>query len=102
MTTFFLVVWFGSPHSPFSGYDEDIAPFRHLGQQIAARFAEIAALDRAMGTLRTELEKMGVRDNTLLWFNSDNGVTTQEIPKDQLQHLDNGGLRGHKSQMYEG
>jgi arylsulfatase A-like enzyme len=55
-----------------------------------------------MGTLRTELEKMGVRDNTLLWFNSDNGVTTQEIPKDQLQHLDNGGLRGHKSQMYEG
>ena len=99
---FFIVIWFGSPHSPYSGYDKDVAPFRKLGDQIARRFAEITAMDRAIETLRDALDDMNVRENTMLWFNSDNGITIQDIPEDQRQHLFNGGLRGHKSQLYEG
>ncbi|HUT58786.1 MAG TPA: sulfatase-like hydrolase/transferase, partial [Phycisphaerae bacterium] len=99
---FFIVIWFGSPHRPYSGYEKDIAPFEGLGENIARRFAEITAMDRAIGTLRNGLDEMKVRENTLLWFNSDNGVTIEDIPEDQRQHLYNGGLRGHKAQLYEG
>jgi arylsulfatase A-like enzyme len=99
---FFIVIWFGSPHDPYSGYEKDVAPFKGLGDEIARRFAEITAMDRAIGTFRNGLDEMKVRENTLLWFNSDNGVTIEGIPEDQRQHLYNGGLRGHKSQLYEG
>ena len=47
---FFIVVWFGSPHVPYSGYEKDIAPYKRLGDEIARRFAEITAMDRSIGT----------------------------------------------------
>ena len=99
---FFIVIWFGSPHSPYSGYEEDIAPYKHLGENISKRFAEITAMDRAIGMFREGLDEIGERQNTLLWFNSDNGVTIQDIPANERQHLYNGGLRGNKSKLYQG
>lgn len=99
---FLVIIWFGSPHDPYSGHETDVAPFEGLGEDIARRFAEITAMDRAIGILRVGLEEMNVREKTLLWFNSDNGVTIEGIPEDQRRHLFNGGLRGHKSQLYEG
>ena len=99
---FFIVIWFGSPHDPYSGYDKDIAPYKKLGKEISCRLAEITAMDRAVGTFRTGLDKMKVRKNTLLWFNSDNGITIEGIPQEQREHLYNGNLNGHKSQLYEG
>ena len=99
---FFIVVWFGSPHSPYSGYEKDIAPYKNLGENISKRFAEITAMDRAIGMFRKGLDEIGERQNTLLWFNSDNGVTIQDIPENERQHLYNGNLNGHKSQLHEG
>jgi arylsulfatase A-like enzyme len=99
---FFIVVWFGSPHEPYSGYDEDIAPFKNLGNEISCRFAEITAMDRAIGTFREGLSQLGVRENTLIWFNSDNGITIEGIPHEQRKHLYNGNLSGNKSKLLEG
>lgn len=51
-------------------------------------------MDRAFGRLRGALTELGIRDNTLLWYCSDNGA----LPK-----VGNaGGFRGHKGQIYEG
>ena len=99
---FFIVVWFGSPHSPYSGLEKDVAPYKELGGNISKRFAEITAMDRAIGTFRKGLDELGARHNTILWFKSDNGITIQEIPESERQHLYNGNLNGHKSQLYEG
>jgi arylsulfatase A-like enzyme len=99
---FFIVLWFGSPHDPYSGSEEDIAPFEALGPEISRRFAEITAMDRAIGSFRAGLDEIGARENTLIWFNSDNGVTIEGIPKDQHEHLFNGNLKGHKSQLSDG
>ena len=99
---FFIVVWFGSPHSPYSGLEKDVAPYKELGGNISKRFAEITAMDRAIGTFRKGLDELGARQNTILWFKSDNGITIQEIPESERQHLYNGNLNGHKSQLYEG
>ncbi len=51
-------------------------------------------MDRAIGTLREYLEEAGLRENTLLWYNGDNGT-----PRSGLAETP---LRGLKGTMYEG
>jgi len=91
---FFAVIWFGSPHAPYVALDQDLALYKNAPAELRARFAEITAMDRAIGQLRTYLRKAGLRDNTLLWYCGDNGVP-QEGRLDMP-------LRGHKGQLYEG
>lgn len=99
---FFIVIWFGSPHGPYSGTDKDLAPYQKLGLPIGARFAEITAMDRAIGRFRAALRETGVAADTLLWFNSDNGITGENLPGNQHGLLFNGGWRGRKGQIHEG
>ncbi len=100
---FFITLWFGSPHSPYRATDEDLALYADVpGDELAARFAEITALDRALGRFRSELEQRGLSEDTLLWYTSDNGVTVEGIPEEQRGDLFNGGWRGHKGRLYEG
>lgn len=95
---FFVVVWFGSPHGPYSGLEKDVALYKDVpNEQMQLRFAEITALDRAIGSFRAALRELGVADNTLLWFNSDNGIPVAD-EKDSF----NGGWRGRKGDIYEG
>ncbi|MEM6366187.1 MAG: sulfatase-like hydrolase/transferase, partial [Planctomycetota bacterium] len=95
---FFIVVWFGSPHGPYSGLDEDLARYRNVRKpDMRARFAEITAMDRAIGRFRDMLVELGIQNDTLLWFKSDNG-----IPVRNEQDSFNGGWRGHKGDVYEG
>ncbi len=115
---FLAVVWFGSPHEPYSGLVEDLALYdalparyadrtvsltsnetglqieRPLGDVLRERYAEITAMDRAIGRLRDHLEAAGLRENTLLWYNGDNGT-----PRSGLAETP---LRGLKGTMYEG
>lgn len=116
---FLAVVWFGSPHEPYSGLPADLALYDHLpqkyadrgkvrltsnktGQQVTRplgevlreRYAEITAMDRAIGTLRKFLKQEGLRDNTLLWYCGDNGTPRSGVLASPL--------RGRKGQMYEG
>jgi hypothetical protein len=99
---FLVVIHFGSPHDPYSGTHEDVAPYARLGKEIGGRFAEVAAMDRAIGRFRAELDALSARRSTLLWFNSDNGISWEGIPEEQRKHLFNGGWRGHKESLYEG
>jgi arylsulfatase A-like enzyme len=99
---FFIMVHFGSPHDPYSGKPEDTARYAKLGPPIGHRFAEITAMDRAIGTFRDALRDLNVRDHTLLWFKSDNGITWEGIPPEQRDQLFNAGWRGKKGDLYEG
>jgi hypothetical protein len=95
---FFVVVWFGSPHGPYSGLERDIALYKDVPkEEMRLRFAEITAMDRAVGTFRAALRELGEAENTLLWYNSDNG-----IPVAREEDSFNGGWRGHKGDVYEG
>lgn len=114
---FFTVVWFGSPHEPYSGLPEDLALYDDLpakytkqvkltsnetggptkrpqGEVLRERYAEITAMDRAIGTLRKHLAKQGLRDNTLLFYCGDNGTSPDAALG--VPH------RGTKGTMYEG
>ena len=94
---FLAVVWFGSPHEPYSGLAKDMALYDNLPKEYAERkvrltsnetgrrtqrplrdvlrerYAEITAMDRAIGKLRTRLTELNLRDNTVLWYCGDNG-----------------------------
>ena len=117
-TPFLAVVWFGSPHEPYSGLPQDLAlyddlPTRYAAQVVSLtsnetgtqiqrplrevlreRYAEITAMDRAIGTLREYLERSGLRENTLLWYNSDNGTPPSGLADTPL--------RGLKGTLYDG
>lgn len=90
---FFAVVWFGNPHSPHRALPTDKELYGHVPENKRDYMGEITGVDRAMGTLRKALRDMGVADNTLLWFCSDNGGT---------KAANNGGLKGFKGSLWEG
>lgn len=95
-TPFFVVIWYGSPHSPFMALDGDKAEFTDLEEASQHHYGELAAMDRSIGSLRQGLRDLGVAENTLLWFNSDNGGLPEVTPTSV------GELRGFKNSMYEG
>jgi arylsulfatase A-like enzyme len=98
---FFTVIWFGSPHEPYSGLPADLALYddlpakynnrkakltsnetgegttRPLGDVLRERYAEITAMDRAIGILRKHLAAEGLRENTLVFYCGDNGTSPE-------------------------
>ncbi len=92
----FSVIWYGTPHSPFMASDDDNANFPELKDPSLSHYGELVAMDRSIGTLRKALRKLGIAENTLFWFNSDNGG----LPKIKPETV--GGLRGFKNSVYEG
>lgn len=90
---FFAVVWFGSPHAPHQALEQLREPYADLPVAQQHFLGEIAGMDHALGELRRELRELQVADNTLLWYCSDNGA----LPVGRT-----GGLRGKKSQLWEG
>lgn len=92
---FLAVVWFGSPHVPHQPLPADLEAAGG-----SAYYGELVGVDRSMGTLRAGLRELGIADNTLVWFCSDNGGWID--PKRPDAHGTNAGLRGRKGDMWEG
>ncbi len=93
---FFTVIWYGTPHDPWTAAKADKKSFTKLSPKAQEHYGELVAMDRSIGTLRKGLREMGVAQNTLVWFMSDNGG----LPR--LDPPSTGGLRSFKGSMYEG
>jgi arylsulfatase A-like enzyme len=95
---FLAVVWFHAPHLPVVAGPEYAA--RYPGTTVYQRnyYGSISALDDQMGRLRAELRRLGVADDTLLWFCSDNG------PEGQAGRAPGSArpFRGRKRDLWEG
>jgi len=92
----FIVIWYGSPHSPWRAYDIDKNSFEDLDEKAQNHYGELVSMDKSIGDLRAGLRSMNIEENTLLWFNSDNGGLPPFGPETV------GGLRGFKNKIYEG
>lgn len=90
---FLAVVWFGSPHGPHRAIDKDREPYHDQKEKLQHFYGEITGMDRAFGKLRDGIRNMGIHENTILWYCSDNGG---------LPGVGSTGGRGHKGQIYEG
>ena len=97
---FYLSVNYNAPHTPFNGHPKDIVdsyddcPFKtcpqealhpwagrrtnpHMGNRNSLKgyFAAITALDLNIGRILDRLSELGIRENTLVVFSSDNGYS---------------------------
>jgi arylsulfatase A-like enzyme len=70
---FFTIVWFHAPHLPVVAGPEYTKLYAKHGKFAQHYFGCITALDEQVGRLRKELRTLGVADNTLVTFCSDNG-----------------------------
>jgi arylsulfatase A-like enzyme len=66
-----------------------------------AKAAMITRMDRDVGRLMERLKRLGIDDNTVVFFSSDNGPH-REGGADPDFHDSNGPLRGIKRDLYEG
>lgn len=100
-----MVIWYSSPHRPLAASEEDAKPFSHLDPGSRDHHGEIVAIDHSIGALRSGLRHLGIAENTLVWFKSDNGGLPDidygpgygPIVPDTTGHL-----RGFKKDSYEG
>lgn len=91
---FLAVVWFGSPHRPHRATEQDRALYDQNQERRQHFYGEITGMDRAFGKLRHALDELGIRENSILWYCSDNGA----LPRVGST----GGRRGHKGSIYDG
>ena len=94
---FFLYLPFHTVHIRYIATDEMREKYlkQNYTEEQADYFGAITAMDEVIGNLRELLKELGIRDNTLFWFASDNGAL----------HGSPGsvnGLRGYKTLLYEG
>ena len=94
---FLAVVWFGSPHLPHIADPIDKVHYKDQPAAVQNYYGEITGIDRAMGTLRLALRVMGLAENTIVWYTSDNGAQTSGNRPGS-----NGGLAGRKGTLWEG
>lgn len=89
---FFLNVWFNEPHAPLAAPEELVREYD--GDPDAALYsATIDNADRAIERILDTLQRLGIAENTLVIYSSDNG----SYRADRV-----GGLRGTKGSNYEG
>ena len=94
---FFLCVAYNAVHSPMQGADQYLQRFAHIDDIHRRIFAAMLAnLDDSVGAILARLGKLGIKDNTLVIFLSDNGGPTKELTSS------NAPLRDGKGSMYEG
>jgi arylsulfatase A-like enzyme len=96
---FLSVVWFHAPHEDIEAGPDYLKMYEGHGEG-AHYYGCITELDEQVGRIRAKLDELGVADNTLIFFCSDNGPEGK-APTKRRQGVTNG-LRGRKRDLYDG
>jgi arylsulfatase A-like enzyme len=96
-TSFFLIASYNAPHTPLQAPESYVNKFEHIKDPVQRiYYAMIANLDDAIGELQAYLSALNIKDNTLIFFISDNGGATY------THTTDNHPLKGGKITDFEG
>lgn len=97
-----LYLAFNAPHTPLVATDELLEKFASIADENRRIYAAMVhSMDAAIGEVLAKLDSTGQRDNTLIFFVSDNGgpdLTSRGLGN----FTDNSPLRGAKGQVFEG
>lgn len=101
---FFLHVCFHEPHEQVESPPDLVATYPTARNHDEAEyFANVTNMDREVGRLMKTLDELGLADNTLVLFTSDNGPETLlRYPSARHSYGSPGPLRGMKLHIYEG
>ena len=104
----FLYLAFTAPHTPYQAPQNYLDRYKDIADpQRRAYAAQITAMDDEIGKVIDALDKRKMRDNTLIFFVSDNGGTRSNLfvgeaeVKGELPP-NNGPYRDGKGSVYEG
>lgn len=93
---FFLYLAYNAPHTPLQAPEKYLDQFAYIpNPQRRAYAAMVYAIDVGVGAIQEKLKKIGLWEDTLIFFISDNGGW-------KMSGADNGQLRGNKGRFYEG
>ncbi|UCC98087.1 MAG: sulfatase-like hydrolase/transferase [Phycisphaerales bacterium] len=98
---FLAVVWFHTPHLPVVAGPEHQKMYSQYSEDEQHYYGCITAMDEQVGRLRRELRALGVADNTMVWFCSDNGPEGKD-GKHGRTRGSAGPFRGRKRSLFEG
>jgi arylsulfatase A-like enzyme len=112
-TPFLTLIWFHNVHTPLGKNPELMKQYADCDPKQQIYFSNITAVDTQLGVLRSELRRLGVANNTMLWFTSDNGPNLkgkQDVKYASAQDGkftytplgSSGAFRGWKRDCYEG
>ena len=93
---FLSVIWFHNVHTPVTAGEKHRKLYSDLTMEEQHWYGGISAMDDQIGRLRSELKKMNINHNTIVWFCSDNG------PSYIHNYNSAGPFRGRKSELLEG
>lgn len=105
---FFFYLAFNAPHSPMQAKTCLKPQVAHLKTEATKMYgAMLISMDENIGKVLNKLDELGLTENTLVIFASDNGATfaynvdwPEEWPRELMGSV--GPLRGHKGSNYEG
>ncbi|WP_349351593.1 arylsulfatase [Flagellimonas sp. MMG031] len=93
------------PEKSFQGYDEGPeyrkGPYESQPETHAAFAAMVTLLDKQVGEIMDKVKELGIEENTLIIFTSDNGPH-KEGGGDPDYFDSNGPFKGYKRDLYEG
>jgi len=107
---FYLYLTFNAPHTPYEAPQEYIDRYKNIEDPTRRTYAGmVSCLDDEIGRVVAALDAKGLRDNTLIVFQSDNGGTRNAMFAGQMADLsktklpcDNGSYRDGKGTLFEG
>ncbi len=101
---FCLFVWFHEPHEPIAAPQQYVKLYPQATQPgQALYYGDVTQMDSQVGRLMDYLDRHGLRDDTLVFFTSDNGPETLNRYRGSWRsHGTASPLRGMKLWLYEG
>src|SRR5262249_34301169 len=101
---FYLNLWFHETHELVAAADEFLNLYpKEANADRRHYYADVSQVDAAVGKLLSYLDEHGLRDNTLVFFSSDNGPETLNRYKPATRSYGWAGpLRGRKLHAPEG
>ncbi len=105
----YLYLTFNAPHTPYQATPEYLDRYKQIADPSRRAYAaSITAMDDQIGRVLATLEQKGMRENTIIVFQSDNGGTRNamfagegDMSKIKIP-CDNGPYREGKGSLYEG
>lgn len=102
---FYINLWLHETHHLVAATEEDKEAYPNTAEPQRTYYSAVTRADRLVGTVLDTLEELGLTENTIVVFSSDNGPEdSHPNPGDKFYYSvgDTGGLRGRKRSLYLG
>lgn len=100
---FLAVIWFHTPHTPVVAGPEYRAIYSEFSEDEQHYYGCVTAMDEQVGRLNGTLRALGIEDDTMVWFCSDNGPEGgEDLSCNGRSRGTTAGLRGRKRSLFNG